>query len=850
MTSVYNKMMFFRTLMVLLASLALAACGGGTGEGITSTPSENTLTVAPSSLSVSDTGGVQNFTINLTKPGGAYASGNYTISAPTLVSVSPKTGSLVNGMATIGVSAVAAGSGTITVTVSDATGESKAYVNVTSSVQGSTGGGGTTPTGSISLTSLTLTAGGVAVGTVANPITTNTPATVSAILRDASGNPMANQVISFNLNAESGVGALDTSTALTDGSGLATVTLSAGTKTPGGAGTLVATYAYDGGSATRQISFQTNVSGTGGGSTTTPLNLALGTLAGGAFTSGHINAPSGLAVGSSTTIMVNVVDTAGPTLYTDAPVSVTFSSTCAQAGNASFSPAVAISAGGTATTSYSPTNNACSSDTITATATANGSALTATTGSFNNVTLPPNSISFVSATPSVIGIKGASAAGVQETSLLTFDVKDQGGNALPNVAVNFTVQTPAGGFAISGSTTGSTNAAGQVSVTVKSGTVPMSGAIKASLASDPNIYGTGSVSVQQGVATEDRFSVAVETLNPAAGDHQGVTDNVTVRAADRYGNWVPDGTKINFATKLGDIGASCNTVSGTCSVVWTSHGEDSINFDGGRAGRGCFNVATPADYQRNGLPPVPALLPCGTHDLYGVNVITAWTTGEESFSDANGNNQFDDGENFIDLPEAFQDFNLTGLQDGPDANFQGETFQDKNSNGDHDAPDTRYNGLSCSASAANCNASLIDVRNAATMVLSTDNVQMRVIDGAITGLAVSDPGATGWYATTVTTVPAAVTSVAANSAGAFSVLLADLNGNAPPIGSVVKIEAESGTGVTNAPKVLGESSCTVTNAVDPVVCTFSYQAGDAGNSFVFTATGSGVPPFSQTVVVQ
>src|SRR5690606_33661280 len=125
---------------------------------------------------------------------------------------------------------------TITVTVSDSTGESKAYVNVNSTVQGSSGGGTTTPGGSISLTSLTLTAGGVAVGTVANPVTASTPATVSAILVDASGNPMTNQVVAFSLNADSGVGALDASSALTDGSGLATVTLSAGTAT--GAGTV------------------------------------------------------------------------------------------------------------------------------------------------------------------------------------------------------------------------------------------------------------------------------------------------------------------------------------------------------------------------------------------------------------------------------------------------------------------------------------------------------------------------------------------------------------------------------------------------------------------------------------
>src|SRR5690606_8140074 len=143
-------------------------------------------------------------------------------------------------------------------------------------------------------------------------------------------------------------------------------------------------------------------------------------------------------------------------------------------------------------------------------------------------------------------------------------------------------------FVIASGLSSSTDSNGRVQVTVQSGSVPLVAGVRARLTSATGVVTTGFVSIQAGVATQDRFSMAVDTINPAAGNHLGVQVPVTVRAADRFGNWVPDGTRVNFTSELGDIEGSCQTEGGGCSVVWTSQAAQSIHYDEDRAGRGCF----------------------------------------------------------------------------------------------------------------------------------------------------------------------------------------------------------------------------------------------------------------------
>lgn len=716
---------------------------------------------------------------------------------------------------------------------------------------------GGTGSGPVLSTPELLDASGTLVGTTANPITSTKSAKVSVTLTDG-GTAIANKLISFELLGD--VGQLDpaTGTALTDGNGTATIVLKAGAKE--GAGTLVASYSAGGNTITTQVDFTTK----GEGAVTTQ-ELSLGTLdktTTPATFKNLLEAPVGLKVGSTVAIIadiVDVTDTANPLLYSDSPIEVTFTSSCFQGGNATFNPKTAISIDGHATTSYKSDNNACSSDSIQATAVVNSKKLTASTGSFDIEKSPPNAIEFLGANPAIIGIKGASAAGAKDTSTMTFRVMDgQGKPVSQGQKVNFKVNNPVGGFGFK-DTTGTitqksefTDADGEVSVTVSAGTVPAVGTVEARLEDDLNttafdestIYGTGTVSVQQGVATQDRFEIDIKPRNPPAGNGFGVTAEVSVRAADRYGNWVPNGTIVHFATKLGDIDAQCTVKDGGCSVTWTSHGVESNKFDSDRQNRACFTpnaagnpLVVGDSREKQGLP--IELLACGSHDRYGVNVITAWVKGEESFDDANGDNQYNTGEQFVDLSEIFQDYNLTGLYEAPDGNYSGEDFNNKgdadiNHNGTHDGPNGEYNGLSCESGAVLCNPKLVNVRSAGVMVMSTDNIQMRVWSTLPPDLSVSTP--TKWGdATLISSVPEITTPTST-----ITVVVADINGNAPPINTTIKVEPkEADTAVVKA-DVAGPKECTLGSSLGPLVCTFNLigtTAGtDSGNKFIITAS--------------
>lgn len=694
-------------------------------------------------------------------------------------------------------------------------------------------GSGTGPT----LTTPELKNGADTVGTTAKSINDDTPARVTVTLTDG-GVPMANKVVTFTIVGASGVGALDpvTGTALTDGSGLASITLNAGSNE--GAATLIAS--YNNGEATSQVDFSTK-----GAGVTVEQEIALGqldTTASPAVFDNSLEAPVSLGVGSTTSISVDIVDVtatnpSGPIIYTGSPIEVTFTSACVQAGNATLSPANAISIGGHAVTTYQAINNACVEDDVQATAVVNGVPLLASTGPFAIMPSPTSTISFIEATPPTIGIKGASAAGVEEASVIKFQVKDANGNSVnQGVAVNFTLQTTVGGFKITSATSATTDANGFVNVTVTSGTVPGVGTVRASLASDSTIYGTGSVSIQQGVATQDRFVIAIEELNPPAGNHLGYTTTVTARAADRYGNWVPDGTRINFNTKLGDIEPSCDTVDGACSVTWTSQGSQPLLFDNNREGKSCSGYSS-TEWYRQGLPQVPWLMGCLVSnqlgiDRFGINVITAWALGEESFSDLNGNNVFDDNEHYVDLPEAFDDNNISGLYDTVDGAFS-EDYQDIVPNGQHDVADGSYNGLSCASTATQCNSGLINVRSAATMVLSTDNIQMMVFSsGVAPDLHVEHlPPLPSWGGARLMSASSATIATPL-----MTVVVADLNGNAPATGTEISVKVKDGSVDVTDDVVLNRKSCKLGNSLDPFSCDFGFNGLDTDMVVTFTAT--------------
>ena len=127
----------------------------------------------------------------------------------------------------------------------------------------------------------------------------------------------------------------------------------------------------------------------------------------------------------------------------------------------------------------------------------------------------------------------------------------------------------------------------------------------------------------------DSLTLAADPLFPEIGTAGGVytvgeTIDFTIFGHDRF-SVKTAGQTIFFMTEYGSIDAICSMVDGNCTATLVG------------------DEAPPAD------------------TLF---TVVAWTTGEESFFDANGNGYFDDGDTFTpatdDVDEPYLDINGNG----------------------------------------------------------------------------------------------------------------------------------------------------------------------------------------------
>ncbi|MCX7176530.1 MAG: hypothetical protein NT159_21935 [Proteobacteria bacterium] len=226
-------------------------------------------------------------------------------------------------------------------------------------------------------------------------------------------------------------------------------------------------------------------------------------------------------------------------------------------------------------------------------------------------------------------LKGTGGAGLVESSLVKFRVVDSNNLSIsPAVKVTFDLTTRTGDILLDGSggtVDKLTDANGEASVSVQSGTTPTAVWVKASLKDTPSISSqSNQLRISTGRPAQDRFTIGASVWNIDGLSVNGVTSSVTVIASDRLGNPVPDGTAINFISGGAQIEPSCSTTNGTCKVTFTS------------------------------ANPRPA---------NGKVTVVAYSLGEESFVDENGNNKYDAGEKFNDLGDLFVDNNGDNVWD-------------------------------------------------------------------------------------------------------------------------------------------------------------------------------------------
>lgn len=513
--------------------------------------------------------------------------------ASSVAVLSPSSGSGVtdaNGkvaVALLAPSLTGEGSGTITATA----------VNLTTAPPASSSFQvvATTPPAPAPVVTLALT--DPATGASLSTLTLASPLNATATLVDANGRPLANSLIQFSLTTAGGgapvaVFAPASGNGVTDANGRFVVTLQSAGLTAQGAGTVRATAVNETNAPSASASFQVGA---------TPISL------------GNVTrTPAEVDPLQTSTITVQVTG-----VPPSVPVTVRFTSPCASVGLASL-PAAVVTVNGVATAVY--TDKGCSgTDQITISS--DGSASIQT--SINVLQAPPVAIQFVSATPDVMSVSGG---GGQPSSVVVFKVVNAAQQPVPDLPVTLSLSTSVGGVTLdgqSGSVTKRTAQDGTVRVTVIAGTQP--GPVRVAASASGGLSALSSLlTIQTGLPTQARFSLSFQTFNIEGWNVDGTSTSVTIRAADRVGNPVPDGSTINFRSSGALVEPSCRTSGGACSVNFRS-----------QANR-------PAS---------------------GRIAVLAWAVGEENFADLNGNNQYDPGEPFGDLGDAFVDANLNGTWD-------------------------------------------------------------------------------------------------------------------------------------------------------------------------------------------
>jgi hypothetical protein len=412
-----NTLKFLGSVKAIPVALALllAACGGsntitgqqsgGGGTGPTGTPA--TLTISSSASAILSDGSTS---ANLTA---LVVDANNVLLANIPVTFAATSGGLAVTLGTTNTSGAAKSTlsaggnpGLRTITVTATTGGLKATIDIQVIAQGS----------SSPVAAVTLTTSAASI-----PSDGSASATITALVRDASNNLIPNVPVVFSASS-GGIAPVGNST--TDASGAATAVLS----TAGDPTIRTITVSAKVGTLTATVAVPV-VAGTG--SVTVQMGADTGT--GGAFVAGTIAASNAsLSAGGSTSLQV-VLQQSDGTLYTQS-ATITFSSPCAAKSFANLTPSVTTTTG-VATANY--VASGCNGpDIVTATATVGGHSLSATV-TLTVAAASIGSIVFVSATPTIISLKGIASSTIPQSSTVIFKVLDQSRNPRPGATVNF-----------------------------------------------------------------------------------------------------------------------------------------------------------------------------------------------------------------------------------------------------------------------------------------------------------------------------------------------------------------------------------------------------------------------------
>ncbi|MEQ9071974.1 MAG: hypothetical protein RLO18_34880, partial [Gimesia chilikensis] len=241
-----------------------------------------------------------------------------------------------------------------------------------------------------------------------------------------------------------------------------------------------------------------------------------------------IAATGDLSANGTTVLTVVVVSSEDTTTGFDTPLTVNFTSACAQSGDAEIDTGI-TTVNGIAEATY--TAAGCEGDDVITATVAETSGISAT-GTVTIEDASVGSIVFVGADPAEITLRGTGT----DTSTVTFQVLDSSGNGFGGQNVTATLSSVIGGITIegnAGTAVETTSGDGTVSFSVTSGNVPTSVRIKASVDAGGGTISTlsGALAIVTGQPDNDSFSLSASKLNPGGYDFDGFTSELTIRAA-------------------------------------------------------------------------------------------------------------------------------------------------------------------------------------------------------------------------------------------------------------------------------------------------------------------------------
>jgi Bacterial Ig-like domain (group 1) len=378
----------------------------------------------------------------------------------------------------------------------------------------------------------TSSAGTVVLSLSSDTISASTPGTVTALVKNADGTPVANTLVTFGVT--NGTAAVLPVRVKTDAQGAASTTL---TPSASALGADYVTASADVGTSAATLSTRAVFTAS---SVTTQLTAVSA-------------APTSISAYGASVISVTVAGASS-----SSPVTVTFSSTCASAATpkAVLSPSSVTVTGSTATTTYQ--DKGCSgTDRINAVI--NG---TSQSRQVDLVVAAPaaQSLEFLAAQPSTICLAGS---GCPPVSQVSFVLRDQFGNPVASQDVAFALDVA--GVADLSFNSVKTDAAGVATVSVSARTLPTPVRVRATSGTLTTV--SNALAINAGLPTQRGVSFSASVYNVDGLETDGKESILRLQLNDRFGNAVPDGTAVSLVAEGASvIPASCLTASGVCNV--------------------------------------------------------------------------------------------------------------------------------------------------------------------------------------------------------------------------------------------------------------------------------------------